>query len=327
MRSSSSRRWRIAAALLVTALATTACAVRGIVPTPTVSTSTVASVPSDPSDTADAANDDATSPIGGSAVASTGPLVDAVAALEGNGYHVGLAAAAMGGQTSLVAGDWAGGEAWSSIKVPLAIAATRAGEGVSLGNGEDRFPYGACASYGTVDAAIMKAITVSDNCAAWQLWEGLGGDGSAAAGDVDQVLRDGGDVTTQVVTSGVGTRLTFGMTVWSLADQATFAAHLPQLAGADPTYADMGLPKGDASAGAGLNVFTGAYTKAGWGDAAPGGAVTRQFGVVPVGDGQCSAVAIGTDRSSDAFATLTAIALAIQANLSSLPTGPCPSGM
>jgi hypothetical protein len=157
------------------------------------------------------------------------------------------------------------------------------------------------------------------------MWEGLGGDGSSAADVVTQVLQDGGDETTRVMSIGNGQRLTSGLTQWSLADQATFVASLPSLAGADTVWGDMALTKGDASAGVGLEIFAGARTKAGWGSAAPGGPVTRQFGMIPVGNGLCSAVAIGTDRNGRAFDTLTLIAETIANHLEELPAGPCPS--
>jgi len=255
-------------------------------------------------------------------------LAAAVEALEGRGYHVGMAAAAMGAEASFTAGDWTGGEAWSTIKVPLAIAASRAGVTPAIGNGKDKYPkdYGRCRDRLDLATAIDQAIVVSDNCAAWQLWEGLGGDGAKAAAAVDAVLSDGGDQTTKVVAVGDGLRLTSGLTMWSLADQATFTAHLPQLDGAGPVMAAMARNGADlGNAAMGLTIFPGAYTKAGWGDAPPGGPVSRQMGIIPVGDGKCSAVTIGTDQAIEATDTLTALARAIQANLQALPSGPCPS--
>jgi len=248
--------------------------------------------------------------------------------MEGRGYKIGIAAAAMGGQTSFTAGDWTNGEAWSTIKVPLAIAAVRADVTPAIGNGKDRFPkdYGKCRDRLDLPTAIEQAIVVSDNCAAWQLWEALGGDGDTAAAAVAAVLKDGGDETTQVVAVGDGLRLTSGMTMWSLADQATFAAHLPQMDGAAPVLAAMAQNGAESTnSDMGLTIFAGAFTKAGWGDAPPGGPVSRQFGIIPVGGGLCSAVAIGTDQAIEATETLTAIARVIQTNLQALPSGPCPS--
>jgi len=254
-------------------------------------------------------------------------LTAAVEALEGHGYKVGVAAAAMGANTTFTAGDWFGGEAWSTIKVPLAVAAVRAGVTPAVGNGQDLFPteYGQCTERLDLATAVEKAIVVSSNCAAWQLWEGLGGDGAKASAAVDAVLRDGGDQFTKIVGVGDGVRLTSGMTVWSLADQATFAAHLPQLDGSAPVLAAMVRNGADpGNAGVGLTIFAGAYTKGGWGDAPPGGPVSRQIGIIEVGGGLCSAVAIGTDQAMLATDTLNAIARVIQANLRALPSGPCP---
>jgi len=255
-------------------------------------------------------------------------LTAAINALEGRGYHIGVAAAAMGAEASFTAGDWIGGEAWSTIKVPLAVAAARANITPVISNGKDKFPkdYGKCSEALDLATAIDQAIVVSDNCAAWQLWEGLGGDGAKAAAAVEAVLREGGDQFTKVVAVGDGMRLTSGMTIWSLADQATFAAHLPGLNGSAPVLASMA--RNDSAAGntdMGLTIFRNAYTKAGWGDAPPEGPVSRQMGIIPVGDGKCSAVAIGTDQAIEATETLTALARAVQANLKALPAGPCPA--
>jgi len=247
--------------------------------------------------------------------------------LTGHGYHLGVAVAPLGGTTAFVFGDWPGGEAWSTIKVPLALAVVQTSSGISLGDGSDKYPYGACKADPSTGEAIRKALVNSDNCSAWQLWEGLGGDNSRAAAAVTQVLRSGGDATTTVTSTGNGHRLTSGMTVWSLTDQATFAAHLPQLDGSQLVWTTMGLPAGDSGAGTGLHIFAGAHVKDGAGSAPPGGPVTRQLGVISVGDGMCSAVAIGTDRSGSAFSTLTSIASVLRANMAALPAGPCPPGM
>jgi len=253
-------------------------------------------------------------------------LQAAIAALEGPGYQVGLAAAAMGESASLSAGSWSGGEAWSTIKVPLAVAAVRAKATPSRGNGKDKFPYGACTKKLTRAKAIEVAIRDSDNCAAWQLWEGLGGDAITTAAAVDKVLLSGGDNATAVVSFGNGKRLTSGLTIWQLTDQATFASHLPVMTGASQVWLEMGRIRG-TSAVSGLSKFARAHTKIGVGAAAPGGPVTRQFGIIPVGNGLCSAVAIGTNRRSSDYEMMTKIAQAIRANLAALPAGPCPAGI
>ncbi|PQM49300.1 hypothetical protein C1Y40_00468 [Mycobacterium talmoniae] len=91
---------------------------------------------------------------------------------------VGIAFAPVGGHTVSPLGAWSNGVAWSTIKVPLAIAALRANR----------------------DAAqplAVKAITESDNAAAEQLWSQLGPPDQAAR-RVQDILRDGGDPATVV---------------------------------------------------------------------------------------------------------------------------------
>ena len=76
-----------------------------------------------------------------------------------NSLHakMGIAVSAVGnGQVPWTWGDWQEGPAWSTVKVPLVIAAYRQAE--------------TAASYRQMKAAI----TESDNAAAESLWEQLG---------------------------------------------------------------------------------------------------------------------------------------------------------
>jgi beta-lactamase class A len=94
-------------------------------------------------------------------------------------------------------GDWSSGPAWSTIKVPLVIAAMRQ------------------QNTGQVTAPMTAAITESDNTAAESIWEGLG-DPPTAAVEVEAVLREAGDPTT-VESRKVRPEYTaFGQTDWSL---------------------------------------------------------------------------------------------------------------
>src|SRR6202171_287708 len=90
---------------------------------------------------------------------------------------LGIAVTAVGaGQPPITMGDLQSGPAWSTIKVPLAMAA----------RGEE-YPR-------TVTPAMSAAITESDNAAAEAIWAGLG-DPITAAHKVEAVLQETGDPT------------------------------------------------------------------------------------------------------------------------------------
>src|ERR1700758_1550733 len=116
-------------------------------------------------------------------------------------------------------GQWSSGVAWSTIKVPLAIAALRS------------------------DAArahdlVVKAITESDNEASERLWSQLGEPG-AAARQVQAIITESGDTTTVVEPRRLRRGFTaFGQTQWSLDRQARFAAQLPLIPDA-PAVIDL----------------------------------------------------------------------------------------
>jgi hypothetical protein len=201
------------------------------------------------------------------------------------------------------AGSWTTGHAWSTIKVPLAIAALSALPGEAS------------------DARAAQAITISDNASAQAMWDSLGAPAAAGAA-VDAVLRDGGDLATNVQQTKTRPEFTaFGQTTWSLADQAAFAARFPAGAPAARVWELMGQI--DSSQRWGLGAFAGAHFKGGWGpdDA---GYVVRQFGQVPVAGG-CSAVAIGAwaPNFDAGVRALNALAEALAAMADGLPSGPC----
>lgn len=128
--------------------------------------------------------------------------------------HVGIAIARPDRTYSL--GRWWSGVAWSTIKVPLAIAALR-GDWLRA-----------------KDLAV-QAITESDNHAAEQLWAGLG-DPVDAARRVQKVIAEGGDTATTVESRRLRRGYTaFGQTQWTLQRQARFAAELPSI----PESADV----------------------------------------------------------------------------------------
>lgn len=170
------------------------------------------------------------------------------------------------GARSAAAGAEGTHSVWSTIKVPIAIAATRNGTG-----DED---------------LIDLAITESDNDASWMLWNSLG-DTRDAALQVEQVMLDGGgpgdvyDAVTNLAGSPTGNA------EWALAEQAKFATNLKCLDGADETYEAMGeIVEWQRD---GLGTIDGARFKGGWSEEyVEGTPITytyRQFGVIETADG------------------------------------------
>ena len=240
---------------------------------------------------------------------------------ESTGHKVGVAVVAPGSTDVMTAGSWGGGRAWSTINVPLAIAAERLANN-NVGSVKD--PYGNHCNYDGVSDAVKVAVTKSNNCAAWWLWQSVGGDGGSGANSVNAVLRDGGDKSTGVTVSGDGASLTASKTVWSLKDQAVFAANLSSVSGSGNIMKDMKAQSANDKK-AGLNVFDKGISKGGWGSGS--GAATRQFGLVKMSNGQCVAVAIGANYYDSSFDVLTKIAQALKDNESELPGGNCPKGL
>ena len=219
----------------------------------------------------------------------------------------GIAFGAVGrGQTSMTLGRWQTGPAWSTMKVPLVIAALR-----------DHLPP-------AVTDAMTAAITESDNAAAESLWASLG-DPAAAAGKVDTVLRQADDPTV-VQSRRVRPEFTaFGQTDWSLADQVRFmSVALCDKANA-PIFTLMGRVEPDQRWG--IGVITGTRFKGGWGPSPTGKYLVRQMGIVATPNGM-TAVALAAQPDSGTFddgrADLTEMAHWLTAHLAALPAGPCP---
>jgi hypothetical protein len=168
---------------------------------------------------------------------------------------VGVALASSGSVASL--GDWQTGVAWSTIKVPLAIAALRAG----------------CASTDLISASIAQ----SDNGAAEQLWSGLGEPGEAAQ-QVQAVIND---PSTVVESQRIRPEYTaFGQTQWSLVRQAEFAARLPSIPDAYPIIELMSNLCIEHRWGLAAKGFA---AKGGWGPGVDDDYLVRQFAIVPTG--------------------------------------------
>lgn len=235
--------------------------------------------------------------------AAEAAAVDRIAARLPAGSGIALAPVGRAGEVR-VAGDLRSDVAWSTIKVPLAIAALRVSPG-SVGEAE-------------------SAITVSDNTAAEGLWDALG-EGAGAAAAVEAVLDEAGDPTTTVPAEHRRPGYSvFGQTDWPLADQARFAAGMACLPAADPVRRMM--HRIDPSQRWGLGHAPGAAFKGGWGPTADGSRyLVRQFGLIPSGDGMTAVAIAAYGPGLDAGAAqLTGIAEVVADEVHALPSGRCP---
>lgn len=228
--------------------------------------------------------------------------IDAI--LDTWGGHAGVALAVPGadGEAAApqVAGDLESDVAWSTSKVPVAIAAVRQ----------------ARAADASIQANVNAAITVSDNATAEALWAGLGDPATAAAASTT-VLRDGGDAVTTINAERIRPEYTaFGQTPWALPDQARFGAHLTCLDGAGPVVEAMGAIADDQRYG--LGAIPGARFKGGWGPDESGMYQVRQFGTIAVDGGEVG-VAIAARPADGTYATgqamLTEIAAAVHRHM------------
>jgi hypothetical protein len=219
---------------------------------------------------------------------------------------VGIAVSAVGGgQAPIILGDWRTGPAWSTIKVPLIIAALR-----------DENPP-------KVTDAMTAAITESDNAAAESVWSSLG-DPVTAAHKVEAVLRQTGDQTT-VQSKRVRPEFSaFGQTDWSLTNQARFTS----VAVCDSTNAPIFalMAEVDTDQRWGIGTVPGAEFKGGWGPSPTGSYLVRQLGVLATPNGRI-AVALAAQPASGKFAdgraALTEMATWLTAHLGEMPAGRC----
>ncbi len=221
--------------------------------------------------------------------------------------HYGMAVVAVGGDDVVTFGDWTTGPAWSTMKVPLTIAAIRD----SSANG---------------GFAATAAITESDNAAADVLWAALGS-GQEAASAVEAVLREGGDAKTVIPATRTRTDYSsFGQAEWTLNDQVRFASRLPCLNRVSTVVKLMEqiVP----SHRWGLGAFNGAEFKGGWGPDTSGKYLVRQFGLISTARGQIAvALAAQPDSGtfSDGMAAMDKMAALISEHLGELASGKCSS--
>lgn len=219
---------------------------------------------------------------------------------------LGMAIMPVGGTQPVTFGDWTSGPAWSTMKVPLTLAALRRSPGSNY--------------------AASAAITASDNSAAETLWQSLGSPQDAAQA-VQAVLREGGDTRTVVPpTRSRSEHSAFGQAEWSLVDQVRFASRLPCLSESGRVTALM--EQVVASQRWGLGEFSGAEFKGGWGPDLSGAYLVRQFGLITVPSGQLAiAVAVQPDSGSlsDGTNISDRLAAVVSEHLDELPGGRCPA--
>jgi hypothetical protein len=205
----------------------------------------------------------------------------------------GVAVTTLGrGRAVSRAGTLRGGVAWSTAKLPVAMAAISAGVGAQ--------------------SDLEQAITASDNAAAERLWSALG-DGETAAAAATEQVRAAGDARTVIEGRRLRAGYTaFGQTAWPLSDQARFVAGM---ACADSGPDVLGLMNNVVSGQRWGLGSTGndAQFKGGWGPGVSpgsgGGWLERQVGVTTI-KGRPIAVAIATTAGDHGTGTqnLTAIA-------------------
>ena len=220
--------------------------------------------------------------------------------------EIGIALAPVGGsQTLLYLGHWRSGPAWSTIKVPLVMAALRAQDTPR------------------VTEEMTAAITRSDNAAAEAIWASLG-DPATAARKVDAVLSQAGDPTS-VQSQQVRPQFTaFGQTDWSLTNQAHFLAVAACDVRNAPVFKLMGQIAADQQWG--MGTVAGTRFKGGWGPFPSGKYLDRQLGLISTPAG-LSAVAVAAEPDSgsydDGVRSVNDIATWLSDHVAMLPSGRC----
>ncbi|MGV0404610.1 hypothetical protein ACUY3C_06750 [Corynebacterium marquesiae] len=165
-------------------------------------------------------------------------------------YHAKVGVAISAGDVTIAVGDKGKGPVWSTIKVPIAIAALKDGADKSL-----------------VDLAIKE----SDNDAAYSLWSQVQWHEGSADKAVEELLEDYGSHADIHNTA-------FGYSTWSLKDQAVFGAELPCIEEAD--YVHKVLKDIVSWQKIGLSKEERTRAKSGWGlDEDENEYTYRQFGV------------------------------------------------
>jgi len=180
--------------------------------------------------------------------------------------------------------------AWSTIKVPIALAIERQAHGEPSA---------------TERSLLARAITASDNAAAEALWADLG-DPTSAASAVENVLKASGDSSTRVESRVLRPGFSSsGQTRWTLADQQRFIATLPCMPYSARILALMGKVVPDQRWGLG-SLSADAQFKGGWGPEPDGAYLVRQMGIVRLANGRLLAVSVATIPADGSFSSGTA---------------------
>lgn len=226
------------------------------------------------------------------------PLLDATVANVQASFGGQLGVATAGESGPAAAGFVAASPAWSTIKVPIAVAALRTVPGLEQ------------------DARL--AITASDNAAAERLYSAAGPEA------VNAVLGEVGLVTPVNTVKLRQEFSTFGQTALSVGDEALLASSLACVNGAAPVLQLMGQV--DPSQAYGLGAIGGLF-KGGWGPDVNGLYQVRQFGLVPRGDGTWAPLALTALPADGTYATgqamLTTAAQQLAAGAMTLPPAAC----
>lgn len=206
------------------------------------------------------------------------------------GRHGGRAAISVAGAgRQITVGDNRAEPAFSTMKVPLSIAALRQNPAFA---GDARL-----------------AITVSDNPAAHRMFAQV--PASAYGG----VIAEAGSKTTTPAGYEMGT-------LWTTADQAQFASGLRCVRGHEPVLDLMGQITRDQRWG--LGQIGGARFKGGW-NVHQGGYLTRQFGLIPGPNGDIAVAITAFSNGGYAESTqmLNELAHGIEGMRGGLPTSRC----
>ncbi|ALG85204.1 hypothetical protein [Gordonia phthalatica] len=216
----------------------------------------------------------------------------------------GLALVPVGASTPILLGETGTQNAWSVIKVPLALAAERK-HGMSKQE--------------------MTAVVDSDNASARILTKSLGSPADATAA-LSSVLREGRDTTTVLPTAPPGVHPHFGETRWAPADAAVWTAQLPCMLGSEHVLSLMTGVAPNQRWGL-MRVPGQVSAKGGWGIESDGGYLVRQIGVITRPDGARVAASISAHRPRMAFrqgtATLDRVGDWLTRHVGSLPGGDC----
>lgn len=206
------------------------------------------------------------------------PAEIAVDAAMDDGFDGEFGVVVIDGSGTYEAGDLATTNAWSTIKVPIVLAAVDADADLA-------------------DSDLVEAtLRWSDNDTAWTLWKTLGSTPEERAAAVEDVLVASGDTATKVK---IAPNEPYGATQWSLRHQARFMSNLRCLDNADAVLNYMGDVIDEQRWG--LGELKNAEFKGGWGPDDDGTYQARQMGIVPVSDGRDVTIVLAANVESEEY--------------------------